>query len=156
MDICSSWTSHYPPDFTAGRCVALGLNPLELMANPGKTEWVCQNLNTNSKLPFGESEFDVITNSLSVDYLTSPREIFKEMHRVLKPGGICAMAFTTRCFPSKIVPIWARPFTDRHHAEIVANYFYFSAQWSKISVVDVSPPGPTGQNDPMYIVQARK
>ena len=45
--------------------------------------------------------FDVITNSLSVDYMTSPLELFDEMHRVLKPGGVACMAFTNRCFPTK-------------------------------------------------------
>ena len=42
------------------------------------------------------SEFDVITNSLSSDYLTSPLEVFTEMNRVLKPGGTASMAFTNR------------------------------------------------------------
>jgi hypothetical protein len=156
LDLCSSWTSHYPASWTAGRCVAIGLNPLELIANPSKTEWRCQNLNTNTNLPYGNEEFDLVTNSLSVDYMTQPRELFREIHRVLKPGGICAIAFTNRCFPSKIVPIWARPFTDVHHVRIVANYFHFSAEWKSVDVIDVSPAGWVGERDPMYIVQGRK
>jgi len=126
------------------------------MANPSKTEWKCQNLNKNALLPFGDNEFDVVTNSLSVDYLRSPLQIFSEMYRVLKPGGVAAMAFTNRCFPSKVVPIWTRPFSDANHVRIVAHYFRFSADWNDISVVDVSPPGYIGNQDPMYIVQARK
>lgn len=42
LDLCSSWTSHYPSGWRPSpprRCVALGLNPLELLANPSKTEW---------------------------------------------------------------------------------------------------------------------
>ena len=61
------------------------------------------------------------------------------MYRVLKPGGLAAMAFTNRCFPTKIVPIWQKPFTDENHVKIVANYFHFSAEWKDISVVDISP-----------------
>jgi ubiquinone/menaquinone biosynthesis C-methylase UbiE len=136
--------------------VALGLNPLELAVNPSKTEWKTQNLNKNPALPFQDSTFDVVTNSFSVDYLTSPLEIFKELHRVTKPGGLVCMAFTNRCFPSKIVPVWAAPFTDDHHARIIGNYFHFSAPWECISVVDVSSPGCKGQRDPMLVVQARK
>ena len=45
---------------------------------------------------------DVVTNSLSVDYLTQPLEVFAEMNRVLKPGGLACMAFTNRCFPTKV------------------------------------------------------
>jgi ubiquinone/menaquinone biosynthesis C-methylase UbiE len=38
----------------------------------------------------------VITNVVSVDYLSRPLEVFKEMHRVLKPvsdGCKCQMLF---------------------------------------------------------------
>lgn len=86
LDLCSSFTSHYPSQWKGERCVVIGLNPLELMMNPSKTEWKVQNLNADPNLPFSDNEFDIITNSLSVDYLTKPMEVFKEMHRVLKPG----------------------------------------------------------------------
>ena len=66
------------------RCVALGMNGLELLANPSKTEFVVRDLNRDPTLPFEDASFDIITNSLSVDYLTSPLEIFEEMHRCLK------------------------------------------------------------------------
>ena len=42
LDLCSSWTSHYPKNYKAKRCAALGLNALELLANPAKTEWTVQ------------------------------------------------------------------------------------------------------------------
>jgi len=157
LDLCSSWTSHYPEGFKAQRCVALGLNPLELLANPSKTEWRVQDLNNEPKLPFADASFDVVTNSLSVDYLTQPLAVFAEMARVLRPGGIACMAFTNRCFPTKVVPVWNRPFTEASHARIVGAYFHFSADdWADVGVADVSPPGWTGQRDPMVVVMARK
>lgn len=157
LDLCSSWTSHYPADWKGERCVALGLNYLELIANPSKTEYKVQDLNAEPTLPFGDAEFDLITNSLSVDYMTQPLELFGEMHRVLKPGGYACMAFTNRCFPSKIVPVWEYPFTEMAHAEIVGTYFKYSAEWAGgIGVVDVSPDGWTGQRDPMIVVIGRK
>ena len=39
--------------------------------------------------------------AVSVDYLTRPIEVFKEMHRCLKPGGMAVMSFSNRCFPTK-------------------------------------------------------
>ena len=60
-----------------------------------------QDLNKNPKLPYEDNTFDVITNAVSVDYLSRPIEVFKEMHRVLKPGGLAAMSFSNRCFPTK-------------------------------------------------------
>ena len=52
LDLCSSWTSHYPKNYKAKRCAALGLNALELLANPSKTEWTVQNLNKDPTLPY--------------------------------------------------------------------------------------------------------
>jgi ubiquinone/menaquinone biosynthesis C-methylase UbiE len=43
----------------------------------------------------------VVTNAVSVDYLNNPLEVFKEMNRVLKPGGRAIMSFSNRCFPTK-------------------------------------------------------
>jgi ubiquinone/menaquinone biosynthesis C-methylase UbiE len=55
----------------------------------------------DAQLPFQDNTFDVITNAVSVDYLTRPLEVFREMHRVLKPGGQAIMSFSNRCFPTK-------------------------------------------------------
>ncbi|KAL1520038.1 hypothetical protein AB1Y20_023515 [Prymnesium parvum] len=157
LDLCSSWTSHYPAAWKGRRVVALGLNPIELMLNPSKTEWRVQDLNSEPKLPFDDGSFEVITNSLSVDYLTKPVEVFAEMARVLKPGGVACCAFTNRCFPTKVVPIWTKPFTEENHARIVGSYFHYSSPlWAEIGVADVSPDGWAGQRDPAVVVIGRK
>jgi ubiquinone/menaquinone biosynthesis C-methylase UbiE len=31
--------------------------------------------------------------------MIKPRELFAEMHRVLKPGGVAVMSFSNRFFP---------------------------------------------------------
>ena len=113
LDLCSSWTSHFPKGYKSERCAVLGLNALELLANPSKTEWTVQDLNENPTLPYGDASFDVITNSLSVDYLTQPLEVFGEMSRVLKPGGLACMAFTNRCFPTVSLATSSVPPLDR-------------------------------------------
>jgi SAM-dependent methyltransferase len=156
LDLCSSWTSHYPKEFQPRRCAILGLNPLELVANPSKTEWKVQNLNNSPVLPYADASFDLITNSLSVDYMTNPIELFDEMARVLRPGGLACMAFTNRCFPTKVVPAWTRPFTEERHVQIVGTYFRFSACEWEVGVADVSPDGWVGQRDPMVVVVGRK
>jgi SAM-dependent methyltransferase len=46
-----------------------------------------QDLNVDSKFPFPDASFDVVTCVVSVDYLTKPLEVFKEIARVLKPNG---------------------------------------------------------------------
>ncbi|GKB35953.1 S-adenosyl-L-methionine-dependent methyltransferases superfamily protein [Tanacetum coccineum] len=92
LDMCSSWISHFPPGYKQERIVGMGLNKEELKANKVLTEYLVQDLNVNPKLPFEDNSFDVITNVVSVDYLTKPIEVFKEMHRVLKPGGKAIMS----------------------------------------------------------------
>ena len=34
-----------------------------------------------------KARFDVVTNTVSVDYLTKPLQVFQEIGRVLRPGG---------------------------------------------------------------------
>lgn len=46
-----------------------------------------QDLNLNPALPFKDKSFDVVLIQLSVDYLKRPLELFKEVSRVLCPGG---------------------------------------------------------------------
>ena len=102
LDICSSWTSHYPEDWRGERVVGLGMNAVELSRNPHLTEHVVKDLNKNPTLPFPDNSFDVVTNAVSVDYLSQPLEVFKEILRVLKPGGKAIMSFSNRCFPTKV------------------------------------------------------
>lgn len=43
-------------------------------------------------LQFENDQFDIVTSSLAVHHITEPRQAFKEMWRVLRPGGIIAIA----------------------------------------------------------------
>eukprot|EP00747_Dinoflagellata_sp_TGD_P001464 gnl/TRDRNA2_/TRDRNA2_102026_c1_seq1.p2 gnl/TRDRNA2_/TRDRNA2_102026_c1~~gnl/TRDRNA2_/TRDRNA2_102026_c1_seq1.p2 ORF type:complete len:155 (-),score=33.58 gnl/TRDRNA2_/TRDRNA2_102026_c1_seq1:399-794(-) len=126
----------------------------ELAANKQATEYVVKDLNGDPKLPFGDGEFDFVTNVVSVDYLTRPQEIFKELHRVTKSGGVAIMSFSNRCFASKAIAMWLADMDDgAGHCQIVANYFKFSG-WSHICAADITPDPLTG--DPMWVVTAMK
>jgi hypothetical protein len=35
-------------------------------------------------------------------------QVFKEVHRCLKPGGTAIMSFSNRCFPTKAIAIWSQ------------------------------------------------
>lgn len=77
------------------------MNEAELKRNAVLTDYEVKDLNQDPKLPYEDNTFDVITNAVSVDYLNKPMEVFREMHRVLKPGGRAIMSFSNRCFPTK-------------------------------------------------------
>lgn len=152
LDMCSSWVSHFPAGYKQERIVGMGLNKLELEKNPVLTEYIVQDLNVDPKLPFEDNSFDVITNVVSVDYLTKPLEVFKEMARILKPGGLAIMSFSNRCFFTKAISIWTST-SDADHIMIVGSYFHYAGGFEP-QAVDISPN--PGRSDPMYIVYSRK
>lgn len=158
LDICSSWISHYPEDLRAGRVAITGMEESELSVNRQATEHVVRDLNVDPRLPYGDSEFDFVTNVVSVDYLIAPREVFAEMHRVLKPGGVAIVSFSNRCFHTKAIAMWVADMNDGPgHCQIVGNYFYFNpgrGAWHDITSVDISPD--PSRSDPVWVVTAVK
>jgi hypothetical protein len=87
LDRLSSWISHLPPEIEYRRVNGLGMNEAELQRNESLDSYVVQNLNINPRLPFGDAEFDGCGICVSIDYLTRPIEVLREVGRVLKVGG---------------------------------------------------------------------
>jgi SAM-dependent methyltransferase len=153
LDLMSSWRSHLPEDFQTRRVVGLGMNALELRENPRLTEWVLHDLNQDPTLPFESDGFDGVIDTVSVQYLTRPLEVFAEVYRVLRPGGRFIVTFSNRCFWTKAVRIW-RELSDRGHAELIAAYFQQSAAWHDLHAVDCNADQNGG--DPLFAVHAQK
>ena len=130
LDLMASWDSHLPQDLNPSKVVGLGLNKNELAGNEALTEAIVHDLNENPVLPFSDNTFDVVINTVSVDYLTKPIEIFKEVSRVLKPGGLFLVIFSNRMFPEKAVKIWCRS-NDEARTLLVENYFKWAGGFSK-------------------------
>ncbi|VFQ65415.1 unnamed protein product [Cuscuta campestris] len=153
LDMCSSWVSHYPAGYKQNKIVGLGMNEEELKLNPVLTEYVVQDLNINPILPFEDDTFDVITNTVSVDYLTKPLDVFKEMYRILKPRGVAIISFSNRCFWTKAISLWTST-GDDDHVMIVGSYFHYAGGFEPPEADDISPN--PGRSDPMYVVYSRK
>merc|ERR1712216_346876 len=112
-------------------------NERELAANKQLNDFVVQDLNENPSLSqFEDNSFDVICNVVSVDYLTKPLEMFQEMHRILRPGGISLMSFSNRCFPTKAIAMWLQA-DDIGRLTIVGSYYHYSAKWASIEALDI-------------------
>lgn len=149
LDIMSSWISHFrqtPPGL-----VVLGMNPVELAANPQAAGAVVADLNRSPTLPFADGSFQAVVCCVSVDYLVQPLEVFDEAARVLAPGGVFCCTFSNRCFPTKAIHGWLNT-DDRGHVAIVARYFQLSGPWGEVQAVLATPPGTPG--DPLYAVWA--
>ncbi|MCU0305731.1 MAG: class I SAM-dependent methyltransferase [Thermoanaerobaculales bacterium] len=122
LDLMASWDSHLGPSTAPARVVGLGLNRRELEANPALDEVVVHDLNAEPALPFADQTFDVVLNTVSIDYLTRPAEVVAEAARVLRPGGLLLVLFSNRFFPEKVVRIWREATTDQRLA-LVEGYF---------------------------------
>jgi SAM-dependent methyltransferase len=143
LDLCSSWISHLPGEHESevryGRVAGVGMNREELERNGQLTEYYVQDLNKHSTLSqFKDCSFDVVANVVSVDYLTNPKLVFEEMHRLLRPGGIALVSFSNRCFATKAVALWLQA-DDIDRLTIVASYFHYAASWSSLEAIDIIP-----------------
>jgi len=150
LDLMSSWVSHLPEGLYAG-VTGLGMNMAELEENPLLTARVVQDLNANPTLPFEKGTFDGAVVTVSVQYLTSPVDVFREVGRVLKPGAPFALTYSNRMFPTKAVAIW-RGLGDREHADLIGLYFRLSGAFGPSRAYDLSPN--PGASDPLYAVVA--
>jgi len=92
LDLMSSWVSHLPADVALARVAGLGMNGEELAANPRLTEHCVHDLNTYPALPYVPESFDAVLCAVSVQYLTRPVEVFSEVCRVLRRGGVSIVA----------------------------------------------------------------
>ena len=151
LDLMSSWRSHLPDGFRARDVVGLGLNAEEMAENPHLTRHVVHDLNREPRLPFGDEEFDGATCAVSIQYVTHPLGVFREVARVLRPGAPFVVSFSNRCFPTKAVAIWLRS-TDQQHVALVRAYFEAGGAWMDLRDDDRS----AGDGDPLYAVWARK
>ncbi len=151
LDLMSSWVSHLPEDVEYAAVAGLGMNREELDANPRLTDRVVHNLNRDPRLPYCDDSFDACLIALSVQYLTDPLAVFEEIGRVLAPGGLCAVSFSNRCFPTKAVAIW-QALDDPGHAGLVVTYFRRTPWFAEPAFDDLSPDPRT---DPLFVVSAR-
>ncbi len=108
LDLMSSWLSHLPEQGQTPAVTGLGLNEQELAENPRLDERVIHDLNRSPLLPFDDQCFDLVICTASVEYLTRPLEVFRDVARVLKQGGVFINTFSHRWFPPKAISLWAR------------------------------------------------
>lgn len=156
LDLMSSWRSHLPAGLKPRRVVGLGMNAPEMADNPQLTEHIVHNLNRRAALPFGDNTFDAALCTVSVQYLTQPVEVFREVRRVLRPGGVFVVTFSNRCFPTKAVSVWLNS-GDQGHVALVRRYFEAAGGWNDVTARQQPTPRKLfGGGDPLYGVWAFK
>ncbi len=150
LDLMSSWVSHLP-DRSFRRVAGLGMNAVELAENPRLSESVVHDLNADPRLPFDDACFDAVLNAVSIQYLVRPIEVYAEVARVLRPGGVSIVAMSHRCFPTKAIRAFHIMPRDERFTW-VSRYHELAGGFEQIQAIDASPAGA----DPLWIVVARK
>ncbi len=154
LDLMSSYRSHIPPELRLRRLAGLGMNETELRENDQLTDHVVHDINASPRLPYGDAEFDGAVVTVSVQYMTRPVEIFRDVGRVLKPGAPFVVTYSNRMFPTKAVHIW-RALDDRERAVLIRAYFRESGGFGEATAedrtMDVDVP-----HDPLFAVWARR
>jgi SAM-dependent methyltransferase len=149
LDLMSSWISHLPPEVSYRRVIGLGMNEAELRRNERLDAYVVQNLNSVPELPFGDGEFDGVGICVSIDYLTRPVDVLREVGRVLKAGAPVVITFSNRCFPTKAVAVWHQ-LDDRDRMKLVERYLQEAGNFQNIRSLDRSPRRLF--SDPLYAI----
>jgi SAM-dependent methyltransferase len=164
LDLMAGWDSHIPENLRASEVVGLGLNENELGKNKALSEAVIHDLNKDPHLPFPDNRFDAVINTVSVDYMTKPAEVFKDVGRVLKPGGLLLIIFSNRMFSEKAVKVW-RDAGEDERVLLVEDFFREAGVFEKRSVfLSKGKPRPKDDkyahlgipSDPIYAVYADK
>ena len=149
LDLMSSWVSHFTS--APRHLTVLGMNAAELARNPQASETVVHDLNADPRLPLEDASFDAAVCCVSVDYLVRPIEVFRDVARVVRPGGPFVCTFSNRCFPTKAIRGWLYS-SDAEHGDIVAEYFRQAGGWHEPAVERRTPAGHFG--DPLWAVWA--
>jgi SAM-dependent methyltransferase len=145
LDLMASWDSHLDEARDLGRVVGLGLNRTELEANPRLDERIVHDLNRDPILPFADATFDVVLNTVSVDYLTRPFEVVAEVGRILRPGGLFLILFSNRFFPEKVIRMWRDANNDQRRS-IVEEYLQSCELFGPVGSYEVHGR-PRSEND---------
>jgi hypothetical protein len=138
LDLMSSWVSHLPPEIAYAEVVGHGMNAAELAANPRLSRFFVQDLNRETSLPLPSAAFDGAGLCVSVQYLTDPVPVLREVARALKPGAPVAITYSNRCFPTKAVAIW-QALTPADQARLVLLYLE-AAGLGRSEVRELLPP----------------
>ena len=164
LDLMASWDSHIPESIKPARLVGLGLNENELSCNNMLSEYVIHDLNKDPALLFDDETFDVVLCTVSVDYMTQPVRVFKEVGRILKPGGLYLVIFSNRMFPPKAVKIW-REASEEERILIVKEFFKKSVVFQEPETyISTGKPRPANDkyaylgipSDPVFAVYANR
>jgi SAM-dependent methyltransferase len=164
LDLMASWSSHLPKTLQAQHIAGLGMNEAELAANPQLQQYQVQDLNQQSQLAYPDASFDAVVCTASIEYLTAPFQVFREVQRILKPSGRFIVTFSNRWFPPKVIKVW-QEIHEFERMGLVLEYFLESGGFNDLETwsmrglerpTDDKYAHQTNTSDPVYAVWGSK
>lgn len=183
LELGAAENSYLPENLKLSRHVGVGASQPLMEKNPSLTETLVVDLNnvvegvdvdSNELRGLGANTFDAIIMANTIDFLTSPREVFRSTWRLLKPGGVMIVSFVSKDayrdkFEKAQTKMW-QDMNDDQHLWIAGSFFQFSAGdgWEYLKGFDISPPDARRDSSPLgsllnknkpvgiYVVQACK
>ena len=140
LDLCSSHVSHYPYEYEY--VLGHGLNREELSRNGAfQGNFFVRNFNENPTIDAPDQTFDMVSMCVSIQYMQRAEELFKEIFRVLKPGGVVIISYSNRMFYEKALSVW-RDGTGYSRTQLVKSYFQNVSGFTEPEVItEVLPDG---------------
>ncbi|MDX1764885.1 MAG: methyltransferase domain-containing protein [bacterium] len=136
LDLMSSVNSHLPDNVDDLSVFGLGMNREELSRNARLSDFAVHDLNRKPKLPLENHVFDAALCSVSVEYLVDPIKVFREVARVLKPGGPFVVTFSNRWFPPKVIRLW-KELHEFERVGLVLDYFKRSGRFQNLQTLSL-------------------
>jgi len=163
LELGAAENSYLPPDIKLNKHVGVGAVQSQMDANPSLTSSMIVDLNRVKEDEgvdseefgelCGEERFDAVIMANTIDFLNSPREVFKSSWRALKPDGIMIVPFLSKDayadkFDEAFTKQW-RDMTDDQHMWVCGSFFQFSAGegWEGLKGFDISPEDSISEKD---------
>jgi ubiquinone/menaquinone biosynthesis C-methylase UbiE len=111
-----AWRRDAEQVLVARACLIVGVDPQIEALRQHKTI-AARVVGDGSSLPFPNEAFDLVTANSVVEHLAHPLDPFREVHRVLRPGGLFVLhtpnrrahcAFIARMMPERVKAIGVR------------------------------------------------
>ena len=134
LDLCSSWVSHLPREVEYAKVYGHGMNATDLGRNDRLDTFFVRDFNKDPRIALENNSVDAVVCCVSVQYLQRAEEVFAEMFRVLKPGGVVIITFSNRLFYSKAIQAW-RDASGYARVQLVKSYFSAVAGFTAPEVI---------------------
>mmetsp|Transcript_28521 Transcript_28521/g.27313 ORF Transcript_28521/g.27313 Transcript_28521/m.27313 type:complete len:368 (-) Transcript_28521:178-1281(-) len=147
------------PGFELDVCVGVGWYGDEMKANGALDDYIEQDISVDPFLPLADNYFDFVVMPAMFQLCQRPQDMFKEINRVLKPGGTAFVGVKLAMW-SFLGRKQGRYYTETNYVEDVlaaGSFFHYAEGFSKPEAFDLTLPevNIVGKLKDVFIPQPR-